>query len=355
MEQDNKLVDYEGNVVGAESVPLENLSPSPSEQGLNNSSGQNVLQGVSSMPTQVVSQTISVDGGVNQGQSFDNSFNQAFGVNSVQDVSSNGVQVVSAEVEQLEDGPVAVLDPHNNANNPIPVNPVAPMEEEIYENIDMPFSDVVKMTLGIFLRPASNIKENAKKYSEMHNCLKFTLIITVLSIVLSLVGCVVVGGFNITIDPLTGGYTRGFSLDNILQQNFLSYIVKGVLISGIGIFVVSLVYYASSFMNNKGVKFGTYLMISNLSFLPFILGCSLLMPITCIFSTYIGLCLMVICILYMLVIYITGVNEILAFQTVDRKVFYNLFNFSLIFIIIMVLFYVLLESGLIYLPVSIAL
>lgn len=285
-------------------------------------------------------------------------FNTTFAVNS----QYNGAEVLNTEsvevldnnsLEVLDDAPVVALDPHKNANNPIPVNPVAPVEEEDFKYISMNFKDILNLFIGIFIKPISNIKDNAKRYSEIQNCFKLTLIITLISIILSLIGSLIVGGFGYTIDPLTGGYSRGFSIENIMNINFLNYIFKGILISGGVIFIFSLVYYAASFMNNKGVKFGTYLMISNLSFFPFIIGGSLLYPIGNLFSIYIALCLLVLSVIYTMIIYITGVNELLVFKSIDRKAFYNLFNIILIVVIVMIVFYLLLQNGMIEIPVNI--
>lgn len=277
-------------------------------------------------------------------------FNETFAV-SPQNEGVERLETVGVEV--LDDAPVPMLDPNNNSSNPIPVNPIAPKEEENYKYVSMTFKDIINLFIGMFIRPISNIKDNAKKYSEIQNCLKFTLIMTVISIILSLLGSLIVGGFGYTIDPITGGYSRGFSIDNILSINFLNYIIKGLFISGGAIFVISLIYYASSFMNNKGVKFGTYLMISNLSFFPFVIGGSLLLPIGNLFSIYIAACLMIISIFYTMIVFITGINELLVFNSVDSKVFYNLFNIVLVLIIIMIVFYILLQNNMINIPINI--
>ena len=76
--------------------------------------------------------------------------------------------------------------------------------------------------------------------------------------------------------------------DKLWQQDYLSIIVGALSISCILILVVSAVYYILSFMKNKGVYLGTYIMVSNMALFPFLFTVAVLYPVGIIISYYIG-------------------------------------------------------------------
>ena len=105
--------------------------------------------------------------------------------------------------------------------------------------------------------------------------------------------------------------------------------------------------------NNKGVSFGEYLIITSLSFIPFLFGYSVLLPVGSIFSSFIGYILLGVTVIYTLVSFISGINQALTFSSVNRKIIYNTFNLSVIFIAIAIIVYFIYFSGLINISNSI--
>ena len=89
------------------------------------------------------------------------------------------------------------------------------------------------------------------------------------------------------------------------------------------IFVASMVYYASSFLNSKGVRMGTYFMVSCLALVPVIIGVLVLYPIVNVFSQYAAIFVFVFSLLYTLISFYIGMNEVLVFKDINKRIIYN--------------------------------
>lgn len=239
---------------------------------------------------------------------------------------------------------LASLDPLDNANNPVPVNPVAPKEEKVIKE-KLGFGELIKIIFGMVLKPGDILEEKPKKYGTLGNGLKLSLVLTILTVLLSLVARVLTGMFVKDYNSVTGAFNTRFDFNNIFLQDYAYYLITAVVISGISILIISLIYYISSFFNNKGVSFGEYLVITNASFVPLLLGFSVLLPVGCLFHNYLGYALLGVSLIYTLVCFISGINQALSFSSVNKKIIYNAFNLSVIFIAIAVVVYYIYFSG----------
>lgn len=266
-------------------------------------------------------------------------------------LTNNGEQVLS------EPMPVdQVLDPLNNANNPIPVNPVAEVkenyvEEELPTNVKANVFSVIGMMLGMIFAPGTTIVNNSKKYRSTSKALMVTTWITVVTLVLCVGVRILIGSFNKTYSAVTASYRINFDFTNIFSlENYVQYLIVAFIVSFVGILIVALIYYASSFLNSKGVPFGSYLMVSNLALLPLIIGVVVLYPAISLISSYIGLLVLIFTFLYSLVSFLTGIGEILTFKNINREILYNVLNISFIILLIIVIFVILINSNILILP-----
>lgn len=239
---------------------------------------------------------------------------------------------------------LASLDPLDNANNPVPVNPVAPKEEKVVKE-SLGFGGLLKIIFGMILHPGDILEEKPDKYGTLVNGLKLSLVLTILTVVFSLAARVLTGMFVKDYNSITGAYNTRFDINNIFLQDYAYYLITAVVISGVSILIISLIYYISSFFNNKGVSFGEYLVITNASFVPLLLGFSILLPVGCVFHNYLGYALLGVSVIYTLVCFISGINQALSFSSVNRKIIYNAFNLSVIFIAIAAVVYYIYFSG----------
>ncbi len=271
---------------------------------------------------------------------------------------SNNVQVPEVlDMPTLEEeSKINNLNPLNNANNPIPVNPIAESVkevdiEEVSPNVKANIFSVIGMMFGMLLTPGTTIVKNAKKYRSFNKACFITIWITVVTLVLCLGVRILLGSFYRTYNGVTGAYTINFNISNIFSlDNYIIYLVIAFLVSGVSILVVSLVYYASSFVNSKGVPFASYLMVSNLALLPFIIGVVVLYPAANIISGYLGLLVLIFTFFYTLVSFMVGINEILTFKNINRKILYNVLNLTFVILVIFLISVFLIRMNILPMP-----
>jgi len=249
-----------------------------------------------------------------------------------------------------------VLDPLNNANNPVPVNPVAPVsnnfvEEELPSDAKANLFSVIGMMFGMILTPGTTIVSNSKKYRSTGKALTVTTWITIVTMLLCIGVRVLVGSFNKTYSTITASYRINFDFTNVLNlDNYTQYLIVAFIISFVAIIIVSLIYYASSFLNSKGVPFGSYLMVSNLALQPLIVGVVVLYPVASLVSMYVALLVLIFTFLYSVVSFLIGIGEVLTFKNINRKILYNVLNLSVIVLIMIIIFIMLLNTSVIIMP-----
>ncbi len=262
--------------------------------------------------------------------------------------NNNSATNVEKTIEQL--------NPLNNANNPIPVNPVAEVEEKEVLTDDIinakaSIFAILGMIIGMIFRPGSTIIDSIRKYKNFYKGIMITVWITVVTLILTIVVRVVTGSFYRTYNNITGAYSINFNFNNVLSiQNYLPYLVIAFLCSFVAIFIVTLIYYASSFFNSKGVTFGSYLAVSNVTIIPIILGVVVLNPVLAIISDYLAIIGIIVPAIYSLISFIIGIDYILKFNSLNAKIYYNVFNISLILFIMVLIVMGLVNFNLISMP-----
>lgn len=274
-------------------------------------------------------------------------------------VKVNNVASVPEVLEMTDDVntiDTSKLDPLNNSNNPIPVNPTSDIEkveapELIDYNVKANVFSVIGMMLGMILTPGTTIINNVKKYRSLNKTIFITIWITIVTLVLCLVTRILLGSFFRTYNGVTGEYTLNFNISNVFSfNNYFEYLVIAFLISFVAILVVSLIYYASSFVNSKGVPFSSYLMVSNLAMLPLIIGVVILYPVGNLFSGYISLLFLIFTFLYSLVSFFVGMGEIISFKSINRKILYNVLNLTFIILIMFFIVVMLIRFNVLIMP-----
>ena len=251
------------------------------------------------------------------------------------------------------------LNPLDNGNNPIPVNPIiAQMEkhqhvEEIGEQKEVKANlfAAIGIILGMIIKPGTTMLNNAKRFKEMKKAISIMIWLAVIFLVICIGVRVGVGSFDRTYSSLTDSYKLVFNPARIFElSNYVEYIIIAVSISLGGVLLTALIYYASSFLNSKGVHFATYLVVSNLGLIPFICGVIVLCPVCMIFSTYLGLGSLIFTFLCSLITLLIGMNEVLRFRSVNSQIFYHVINLSVITLIALIIFTFMIRSGWVILP-----
>lgn len=339
--QDNQYMDpnmqYNQNMQYDQNVPYnQNIQYDPNMQ-YNQS-----MQQPQMVDSQPVVNDPSTDGGYYEVSSQEQNNLNYEAINNMRNISMESTAPVQEEepkqeveelvVEGVEEVPK--LDPLNNANNPIPVNPVA-----VDVVVDDSGDDTVKtglfvnigICIGLVFKPATTIVNNTKKFRNTNKAFQIFIWMFILSIVLCIASRVVLGSFTRVFSNLTGRYQLSFDMGRIFDiHNYLGWLIATVIVSGIFVLLVALVYYASSFMNSKGISFGTYLMLATLGNVPITVGLLILFPLGSLFSSYLAVILLFISFLYGFFIFIIGAINVLKFSGVDSLVIYNLMNMAII-------------------------
>lgn len=251
------------------------------------------------------------------------------------DMNTNVESSGDNDIKQEQVVNASQLNALDNATNPVPVNPVAPIENNInYADQDVKIINVINMFINSLTKPGTTMEEDGNKYRDSIVAWKVTLFITLISIVLSLISGVVSGCFNTGYNSNTGAAFTTFNPGNIVNVNWLSKIFISIMVSGISISIVSGVYYVFSFIKSKGIAFRRYMMVTNIAFVPFIFGVTVVAPIGSIISPFLGLALSGIGLIYTLVSFISGINNLLAINSVNKNIIYNVVNLGLIYVVI---------------------
>ncbi len=242
---------------------------------------------------------------------------------------------VEEPVEKLEEQePEVKLDPLNNANNPIPVNPVAVdvvVDDSEAINAKTGFFTNVGMCIGLIFQPATTIVRNSKKYKISSKAFSVYLWMIIFSLALCVASRLVLGSIVRVYSPITGKYNISFDMSRMFAlDNYFGWLIATIIISGLFVLLVAIVYYACSFMNSKGISFGSYLMLATLGCVPFTAGFLILFPLGGVISPYLGLILLFVSFLYGFLIFTIGVINVLQFDNVDGLVRYNLINMAII-------------------------
>lgn len=323
--------------------PQPTIQPTP--QTVNQSVPQQSSNQISS-PVDLLDQQIIKQQQVAQQQQVAATADATPAIPSVSTLQNN--QVVQPVVEELEmlDAPVAETTPVavpnalNNANNPVPVNPVAPQGVITnYADVEVKPLDMIPLVLNSILKPGTTMENEGNKYRDNVVALKVTLFITVIALVVRIVTAIISGCFSTSFNAITGMSSTSFNPANIANVNWLGVIVISVLLSGIFILIISGVYYVSSFIKSKGITFGRYLMVANIAFIPFIIGVTVLGPLGTIISAFVSFVLVGVSFIYSFISFISGINNLLAIDSVNKNIIYNAINIGAIFVVLLTIGY----------------
>lgn len=251
------------------------------------------------------------------------------------------------------------LNPLDNDKNPIPVNPIIEQIESHQNVEEIGESREVKanlfsafgIILGMVVRPGTTMLNNAKKYKKVDKAISIMLWLAFIFLILCIGIRLLVGSFDRTYSSLTDSYKLVFNPARIMQlNNYVMYIIIAVALSIGGVLLVALIYYASSFLNSKGVHFSTYLIVSNLGMIPLIFGTVVLYPIGMIFNVYLGIGVLIFTFLATVITLLIGMNEVLTFKSLNNQIFYHVINLSIITLIALIAFIFMVHHSWIILP-----
>ena len=206
--------------------------------------------------------------------------------------------------------------------------------------------------LGMIVKPGTTMLKNAKKFKKIDKAGFIMLWLAVIFLIVCIVVRIGVGSFDRSYSSLSDSYKLVFNPGRIFElSNYLEFLLISVSLSVGGVLLVALIYYASSFMNSKGVHFATYLIIANLAMIPLLVGAIVLYPVAVIFSGYLGLGALIFSFLATLITLLIGMNEVLTFKSINNQIFYHVINLSVITLVAVIVFVFMVQKNWIILPV----
>ena len=194
--------------------------------------------------------------------------------------------------------------------------------------------------------PGSSVIRNTEKYVEGKKAIKVAINIMIYLVLFSVAGRVISECFVQKYMPLKNDYAYVLDFKNLNNINYLKISLCAVVFTIGLILVLGIINYISSFIRNKSLSFGAYLLINALASIPFILGFNVILPIVTVLSRNIAIYLFIISFLYSLIIYLNTIDYFMEFSTYNRKVFYILINYSIVLFVILFIIYFFFEGEL---------
>ena len=221
-----------------------------------------------------------------------------------------------------------------------------PVYTDDFEKNDVNVSgNILAVLLVLFetiLSPGKSIVRNTKKYVNGKKTAKVFINIIIYEFIFSLIGHVIGGCF---VDKMMyGEYRKVLDFSNILKINYVNVLISTAIVCFGLVLLLSLFNYASSFFSNKGLSFGTYLLIAVLSFFPLILTINTFVPILSVMSLYLAMGAIMIAFLFSFILYINALWTIMEFKNDNGKIFYTLISFIMITIVIVIIILVFFED-----------
>ena len=194
--------------------------------------------------------------------------------------------------------------------------------------------------------PGSSIIRNTEKYVEGKKSIKVGINIIIYLVIFSCVGRVISSCFVEKYVAVKKDYAYVLDFGNVSNINYFKIILCAVVFTIGLIIVLATVNYISSFIRNKSLSFGAYLLINALASIPFILGFNVILPVVSVLSKNIAILLFIISFMYSLIIYLNTIDYFMEFSTYNRKVFYILINYSIVLFVILFIVYFFFEGEL---------
>lgn len=221
-----------------------------------------------------------------------------------------------------------------------------PVYTDAFEKNDVNVSgNILAVLLVLFetiLSPGKSIVRNTKKYVNGKKTPKVFINIIIYEFIFSLIGHVIGGCF---VDKMMyGEYRKVLDFSNVLKINYLNVLTSTAIVCFGIVLLLALFNYASSFFSNKGLSFGTYLLIAVLSFFPLVLTINTFIPILSVMSLYIAIGAIIIAFLFSFILYINALWTIMEFKNDNGKIFYTLISFIMITIVIVIIILVFFED-----------
>lgn len=204
---------------------------------------------------------------------------------------------------------------------------VASQSQQNISNITLNY---LMYIIAILLKPFKSFKEEESKLLNTKTSFIFTIVVSVSMMLVTLVKTIITTIFTKSLDYSTYKMKTSIDFSNLKDIDWLSLIVKNLLIYICIIFAIAIVYYLASLVFKKTVNFIKLLSISATSIIPFVVLNMIVSPLVGKIWVPLAIVAMVIGTVYSVLIFINLINDSINFDSNDKKIYFHLICLSIL-------------------------
>lgn len=186
--------------------------------------------------------------------------------------------------------------------------------------------------ISVLLRPFKRFKEEENKLCNTKIAIIFSSIIAVTMMLINLIKSIIYSIFVKSMDYSTFQYKTTIDFSRLKNLDYISLIVKNLLIYAGIIACIALVYYLVGLIFKKSVNYIKLLSISATSLLPYIVLGMIVSPILNKIWEPLSIVTAVVGFVYSILIFLNLVNDDLKFDNVDSKIYFHLICLSILMV-----------------------
>ena len=249
-------------------------------------------------------------------------------VKETQQLNSEETNYAQVQIQQ-ESTNAAKIQDYSSVNN-VQVQTQQLLKNNINKNTNEISFKYFKYILFALLKPFESFKEEETKLCNTKVSLVFSLIISVLMMLVALFKNIITTVFSKTLDYSTFNYKTNVDFSRLKDLDWISLIGKNLLIFIGMIVAIAFIYYIVSLIFKKSVNFIKVLSISSTSLIPYIVFGMVMSPLIGLIWKPLSVIMTVIGIVYSFLILVNLMNKDLTFDNEDKKIYFHLICLAII-------------------------
>ena len=249
-------------------------------------------------------------------------------VKETQQLNSEENNYAQVQIQQ-ESTNAAQIQDYSSVNN-VQVQTQQLLKNNINKNTNEISFKYFKYILFALLKPFESFKEEETKLCNTKVSLVFSLIISVLMMLVALFKNIITTVFSKTLDYSTFNYKTNVDFSRLKDLDWISLIGKNLLIFIGMIVAIAFIYYIVRLIFKKSVNFIKVLSISSTSLIPYIVFGMVMSPLIGLIWKPLSVIMTVIGIVYSFLILVNLMNKDLTFDNEDKKIYFHLICLAII-------------------------
>lgn len=182
----------------------------------------------------------------------------------------------------------------------------------------------LKYVLGLLLKPFETYKSEEGKLSDVKYSLILTGVVAGAMMIINLLSAMISAVFVKTLDFSTFKYKTEFNISGLKDLNYVSLIVKNLLIYLCIIAAIAVVYYLASLVVKKSINFMKTLSISARSLIPYVIVGMVISPILGKIWAPLSIVTAIASIVYSIILFVLFISDNIHFEKKDLCAYFHL-------------------------------